>query len=76
MGAGKEIDNLLNIKYIRGDLASYSVLEEIVRAESPDYIMNLIGSYRKEDIFRLFLEKNALISKSIFEVYPIIIIFN
>ena len=68
VGADQQIDKISNIRYIKADLTNYYNLENILAAVKPEYIINLIGTYKSETPFETLLEINALLTRNIFNI--------
>ncbi|MDP2939813.1 MAG: GDP-mannose 4,6-dehydratase [Candidatus Omnitrophota bacterium] len=62
-----EPDKFTGIKYKKIDLLDYSSFQELILEESPDYIINLTGTFNSEN-FELMEDINVGISRSIFKI--------
>ena len=68
VGVDQIVDRLADVKYIEADLTKKKNIEKILTEEKPDYILNLIGTYKKNDDFNTLLNINALITRDLLEV--------
>lgn len=67
IGVDKQIEPIIDIKYIKKDLSIYDNLENILKEKIPDYIINLVGIFYSDD-FKQILDINANISYNILEI--------
>lgn len=66
VGVDKTIDRPCFIKCKKMDLLSFNNLEKLILDESPDYILNLIGTFNTREPH--IIDINAGISRNIFEI--------
>ena len=67
-GVDKNIESLSEFETIKADLSREDDLERVLLSSQPDYILNLIGTYKRGVSFHELLEINAIITRNLFDV--------
>jgi GDP-4-dehydro-6-deoxy-D-mannose reductase len=67
-GVDKHVESGSEIETIKSDLCVKNKLESVLSSTQPDYILNLIGAYKRGLSFRTLLEVNALIARNLFDI--------
>lgn len=68
IGVDKHLENISGFEIMEADLTVKKDLKSIVLSSRPDYILNLIGVYKRGLSFRELLEINALIGRNLFDI--------
>ncbi len=67
VGVDQSIKRPIGMKYIRADLGQYTNLAKILRKEKPDYVINLVGLLRGENLEDL-VRVNADVSRNLLDI--------